>query len=83
MMLGAVEAASHMGLTKVFLTGTDEDWKPTLEAVSESRRRIKESPVQNPKVTNSILLLLLLLVRAMISQDFTWILKGLFILHIS
>ncbi|KFH64397.1 hypothetical protein MVEG_10222 [Podila verticillata NRRL 6337] len=50
MMLGAVEAASHMGLTKVFLTGTDEDWKPTLEAVSESRRRIKESPVQNPKL---------------------------------
>ncbi|KAG0037635.1 hypothetical protein BGZ82_002129 [Podila clonocystis] len=50
MMLGAVEAASHMGLTKVFLTGTDEDWRPTLEAVSESRRRIKESHVQNPKL---------------------------------
>ncbi|KAG0333720.1 hypothetical protein BG000_008937 [Podila horticola] len=50
MMLGAVEAASHMGLTKVFLTGTDEDWKPTLEAVSESRMRIKESLVQNPKL---------------------------------
>ncbi|KAF9113274.1 hypothetical protein BGX27_001919 [Mortierella sp. AM989] len=28
MMLGAVEAAAHMGLTKVFLTGTEEDWKP-------------------------------------------------------
>ncbi|KAF9325225.1 hypothetical protein BG006_011273 [Podila minutissima] len=50
MMLGAVEAASHMGLTKVFLTGTDEDWKPTMEAVSESRRQIKESLVQNPKL---------------------------------
>lgn len=53
MMLGAVEAASHMGLTKVFLTGTDEDWKPTMEAVSESRRQIKESLVQNPKVTHN------------------------------
>ncbi|KAG0088581.1 hypothetical protein BGZ93_010330 [Podila epicladia] len=50
MMLGAVEAASHMGLTKVFLTGTDEDWKPTMAAVSESRRQIKESRVQNPKL---------------------------------
>ncbi|KAG0347846.1 hypothetical protein BG004_006796 [Podila humilis] len=50
MILGAVEATSHMGLTKVFLTGTDDDWKPILEAVSESRRRIKESPVQHPKL---------------------------------
>jgi len=50
MMLGAVDAASHMGLTKVFLTGTDEDWKPTLEAVSEVRRQIKANPIQNPKV---------------------------------
>ncbi|KAG0043313.1 hypothetical protein BGZ83_011544 [Gryganskiella cystojenkinii] len=50
MMLGAVDAAAHMGLTKVFLTGTDEDWKPTLEAVSEVRRQIKTNPIQNPKL---------------------------------
>ncbi|KAF9434986.1 hypothetical protein BGZ76_007094 [Entomortierella beljakovae] len=50
MMLGAVEAAAHMGLTKVFLTGTEEDWKPTLEAVSEVRSQIKTSPTQHPKL---------------------------------
>lgn len=50
MMLGAVEAAAHMGLTKVFLTGTDEDWKPTLEAVAEVRKQIKEADVQHPKL---------------------------------
>ncbi|KAF9104973.1 hypothetical protein BGX29_000947 [Mortierella sp. GBA35] len=50
MMLGAVEAAAHMGLTKVFLTGTDEDWKPTLEAVSEVRQQIKTASVRNPKL---------------------------------
>ncbi|KAF9967080.1 hypothetical protein BGZ70_000176 [Mortierella alpina] len=50
MMLGAVEAASHMGLTKVFLTGTDEDWKPTMEAVSEVRQQIKNAPIQHPKL---------------------------------
>ncbi|KAF9134705.1 hypothetical protein BGW39_006128 [Mortierella sp. 14UC] len=50
MMLGAVEAAAHMGLTKVFLTGTDEDWKPTLAAVSEVRQQIKKAAIQNPKL---------------------------------
>ncbi|KAG9325505.1 hypothetical protein KVV02_007536 [Mortierella alpina] len=50
MMLGAVEAASHMGLTKVFLTGTDEDWSPTMEAVSEVRQQIKNAPIQHPKL---------------------------------
>ncbi|KAF9911132.1 hypothetical protein EC991_004686 [Linnemannia zychae] len=50
MMLGAVEAAAHMGLTKVFLTGTDEDWKPTLDAVSEVRDQIKNAAIQNPKL---------------------------------
>ncbi|KAG9068550.1 hypothetical protein KI688_010825 [Linnemannia hyalina] len=50
MMLGAVEAAAHMGLTKVFLTGTDEDWKPTLEAVSEVRKQIKTATIQHPKL---------------------------------
>ncbi|KAG0207710.1 hypothetical protein BGX28_001107 [Mortierella sp. GBA30] len=50
MMLGAVEAAAHMGLTKVFLTGTDEDWTPTLKAVSEVREQIKNAPIQHPKL---------------------------------
>ncbi|KAI1314893.1 hypothetical protein EDD11_001616 [Mortierella claussenii] len=50
MMLGAVEAAAHMGLTKVFLTGTDEDWKPTLAAVAEVRKQIKDSAIQHPKL---------------------------------
>ncbi|KAG0326718.1 hypothetical protein BGZ99_009116 [Dissophora globulifera] len=50
MMLGAVEAAAHMGLTKVFLTGTDEDWKPTLRAVSEVRQQIKTAAIQHPKL---------------------------------
>ncbi|ORZ27621.1 hypothetical protein BCR41DRAFT_299187 [Lobosporangium transversale] len=50
MMLGAVEAAAHMGLSKVFLTGTEEDWRPTLKAVAEVRKQIKISPVQHPKV---------------------------------
>ncbi|KAG0366123.1 hypothetical protein BC939DRAFT_440813 [Gamsiella multidivaricata] len=50
MMLGAVEAAAHMGLTKVFLTGTEEDWKPTLQAVSEVRQQIKASAIQHPKL---------------------------------
>ncbi|KAF8929958.1 hypothetical protein BGZ58_008563 [Dissophora ornata] len=50
MMLGAVEAAAHMGLTKVFLTGTDEDWEPTLEAVSEVRHQIKTAAIQHPKL---------------------------------
>ncbi|KAF9177455.1 hypothetical protein BGZ50_008754 [Haplosporangium sp. Z 11] len=50
MMLGAVEAAAHMGLTKVFLTGTDEDWKPTLEAVSQVRSQMKAAAIQHPKL---------------------------------
>ncbi|KAF9923455.1 hypothetical protein FBU30_006516 [Linnemannia zychae] len=50
MMLGAVEAAAHMGLAKVFLTGADEDWKPTLDAVSEVRQQIKTASIQNPKL---------------------------------
>ncbi|KAK3811694.1 MAG: hypothetical protein JOS17DRAFT_762833 [Linnemannia elongata] len=50
MMLGAVEAAAHMGLTKVFLTGTDDDWKPTMEAVSEVRKQIKTAAIQHPKL---------------------------------
>lgn len=50
MMLGAVEAAAHMGLTKVFLTGTDEDWKPTLQAVADVRLQIKAAEIQHPKV---------------------------------
>ncbi|KAG0279950.1 hypothetical protein BGZ95_011773 [Linnemannia exigua] len=50
MMLGAVEAAAHMGLTKVFLTGTDEDWKSTLDTVSEVRQQIKNAAIQNPKL---------------------------------
>ncbi|KAF9998204.1 hypothetical protein BGZ80_002831, partial [Entomortierella chlamydospora] len=49
MMLGAVEAAAHMGLTKVFLTGTEDDWKPTMEAVSEVRNQIKAATFQHPK----------------------------------
>ncbi|KAF8979750.1 hypothetical protein BGZ46_005091 [Entomortierella lignicola] len=50
MMLGAVDAAAPMGLTKIFLTGTNEDWKPTLEAVSENRKQMKESIIQHPKL---------------------------------
>ncbi|KAF9170845.1 hypothetical protein BGX20_008439, partial [Mortierella sp. AD010] len=50
MMLGAVEAAAHMGLTKVFLTGTEDDWKPTMEAVSEVRNQIKTATFQHPKL---------------------------------
>ncbi|KAG0252182.1 hypothetical protein BG011_007147 [Mortierella polycephala] len=50
MMLGAVEAAAHMGLTKVFLTGTDEDWEPTLEAVSQVRSQMKAASIQHPKL---------------------------------
>lgn len=54
MMLGAVEAAAHMGLTKVFLTGTDDDWKPTMEAVSEVRKQIKTAAIQHPKVRGRV-----------------------------
>ncbi|KAG0231349.1 hypothetical protein BGW41_002215 [Actinomortierella wolfii] len=50
MLVGAVEAAAHMGLTKVFLTGTDEDWEPTLKAVEAVRQEIKNSLVQHPKL---------------------------------
>jgi len=50
MMLGAVEAAAHMGLTKVFLTGTDEDWNETLQAVAQVRQQIKTAEIQHPKV---------------------------------
>ncbi|KAK3825125.1 MAG: hypothetical protein J3Q66DRAFT_326989 [Benniella sp.] len=50
MMLGAVEAAAHMGLTKVFLTGTDEDWNETLQTVAQVRQQIKAAEIQHPKL---------------------------------
>ncbi|KAG0263219.1 hypothetical protein DFQ27_001861 [Actinomortierella ambigua] len=50
MLVGAVDAAAHMGLTKVFLTGTDEDWEPTLKAVEAVRQQIINSAVKQPKL---------------------------------